>query len=102
MESYKKKIPFSYSNNIPKNLFHRQYPKIENKKYSSKEKPKITEIKPNQKYLKSFIYFHKKPVQIENKKEQIIKKVKEIIDSKTDIRLPLEYVDLSYDNPKNE
>ena len=27
---------------------------------------------------------------------------KEIIDSKTDIRLPLEYIDLSYDNPKNE
>jgi hypothetical protein len=40
---------------------------------------------------------------MENKKESFSKpKSKISIDSKTDVRLPIGYIDLSYDNPKNE
>jgi hypothetical protein len=40
---------------------------------------------------------------MENKKESFsMPKSKISIDSKTDVRLPIGYIDLSYDNPKNE
>ena len=101
MES-KKKIPFP-TKNINRNLFPKTYSFNENNKYSSKEKQKkCDEVKPKLKLKKSFIYHHKIP-KIENKKESISKpKSKITIDSKTEIRLPLEYIDLSYDNLKNE
>ena len=42
-------------------------------------------------------------VQIENKKEkENMIKTKISIDSRTEARLPKGYIDLSYDNPKNE
>ena len=101
MES-KKKIPFSCKN-INRNLFQKTYSFNENQKFSSKEnQKKYDETKAKQILKKSFIYHHKIPIS-ENKKEVASKlKSKISIDSKTEIRLPLEYIDLSYDNPKNE
>ena len=98
----KKKLQYSYNKNLPRNLFPKTYSFTENKKYSSKEMKKNVEINPNPKPLKTFLYFHKIPIS-ESKKEKNAKQKSEIkIDSKTEARLPLGYIDLSFDNPKNE
>ena len=101
----KKKLQLSYHKNIPRNLFPKTYSFTENKNYknySSKEIKKNVEIKTNPKPLKTAIYFHKIPIN-DSKKDKIIKPKSEIkIDSKTEARLPLGYIDLSFDNPKNE
>ena len=48
------------------------------------------------------ILLNKIPIN-ESKKDKNIKQKSEIkIDSKTEARLPLGYIDLSFDNPKNE
>ena len=102
MES-KKKIQLSFNNNINRNLFSKTLSFKENRKFNSKERQKkeneaIMIPKPK----KPFIYYHKIP-KMENKKESFSKpKSKISIDSKTDVRLPIGYIDLSYDNPKNE
>ncbi len=98
----KKRIPLSYNNNIQRNLFPKKNSFTENKKYSSKERTKnIEETKTKPKLIKSFIYYHKVSTTIiENKKENSKSKIS--IDSKTEARLPKGYIDLSYDNPKNE
>lgn len=98
----KKKLQLSYNKNIPRNLFPKTYSFTENKKYCSKERKKNAEIKPNPKPLKTTLYFHKIPIN-DSKKDKNIKQKSEIkIDSKTEARLPLGYIDLSFDNPKNE
>ena len=99
----KKKLPLSFNSNVPRNLFPKTLSFNENRKIPSKEKiKKIETSKQVHKPIKSFIYFKKLPT-MENKKEQNIKpKSIILIDSKTEARLPSEYIDLSYDNPKNE
>ena len=99
----KRKILLSFNNNIPKNLFQKMNSFSENKKYSSRERQKKSqESRLSSKQIKSYIYFHKIPIN-ENKKEQnIIHKSEIRIDSRTEVRLPLGYIDLSFDNPKNE
>ena len=99
----KKKLPLSLNGSIPRNLFPKTLSFKENRKYPSKEKNKnIEPPKQGHKPIKSFIYLKKFP-KSENKKEQnIIQKSKLLIDSKTEARLPQEYIDLSYDNPINE
>ena len=98
----KKRIPLSYNNNIQRNLFPKTHSFTENKKYSSKERAKnVEEAKTKPKLIKSLIYYHKIPTTtIENKKEN--SKTQISIDSRSEARLPKGYVDLSYDNPKNE
>ena len=95
----------SYHKNIQRNLFPKTYSFTENKNYknySTKEIKKNAEIKPNPKPLKTALYFHKIPIN-DSKKDKIIKQKSEIkIDSKTEARLPVGYIDLSFDNPKNE
>ena len=110
----KKRIPLYYNNNIQRNLFPKTHSFIEKKKYSANKKQNnnnYDQDKTKQKFLKSFIYFHKIAptvpmapiVQIENKKEkENMIKTKISIDSRTEARLPKGYIDLSYDNPKNE
>ena len=101
----KKKLQLSYHKNIPRNLFPKTYSFTENKNYknySTKEIKKNVEIKPNSKPLKTTLYFPKISIN-ESKKDKNIKQKSEIkIDSKTEARLPLGYIDLSFDNPKNE
>ena len=102
MES-KKKIHLSFNNNINRNLFSKTLSFTENRKFNSKERQKKeNEAKMIPKPKKQFIYYHKIP-KMENKKESFSKpKSKISIDSKTEVRLPIGYIDLSYDNPKNE
>lgn len=99
----KKKLPLSFNNKIPRNLFPKTHSFTENKKFSSKERQKNSdEAIQSSKQIKSFIYFHKIPLK-ENKKEQNLKQKSEArIDSRTEARLPQGYIDLSFDNPKNE
>lgn len=102
MES-KKIIQLSLNNNIKRNLFSKTFSFNENRKFNSKERKKIeneAKIIPNP--IKPFIYYHK-ITKRENKKQSLSKpKSKILIDSKTEVRLPLCYIDLSYDNPINE
>ena len=98
----KKKLPLSFSHNIHRNLFPKAYSFSENRKYSSKEKQKNSDEKLKPKQIKSFIYFPKIPVIEDKKEENIIHKSKISIDSKTEVRLPKGYIDISYDNPINE
>ena len=102
MES-KKKIQLSFNNNINRNLFSKTLSFKENRKFNSKERQKKeNDAKMIPKPKKPFIYCHKIP-KMENKKESFSKpKAKISIDSKTEVRLPIGYIDLSYDNPKNE
>jgi hypothetical protein len=102
MES-KKIIQLSFNSNIKRNLFSKTISFSENRKLNSKEKPKKeNESKTINKPIKPFIYYHKIPKK-ENKKPSLSKtKSKILIDSKTEVRLPLCYIDLSYDNPINE
>ena len=104
MES-KKKIQLSFNNNINinRNLFSKTLSFKEKRKFNSKERQKKeNEAKVIPKPKKPFIYYHK-ITKMENKKESFSKtKTKISIDSKTDVRLPIGYIDLSYDNPKNE
>ena len=102
MES-KRKIQLSINNNIKKNLFSKTLSFKENRKFDSKEKhKKENETKIIPKPIKPFIYYHK-ITKMENKKQSLSKPKSKIkIDSKTEVRLPLGYVDLSYDNPINE
>ncbi len=96
----KKKIPLSFNNNIQRNLFPKTLSFTENKKNPSKERQKNSdETKQKSKLVKSFIYFHKIAT-MENKKENSKSKIP--IDSRSEARLPQGYIDLSYDNPKNE
>ena len=102
MES-KKVIQLSFNNNIKRNLFSKSLSFNENRKFNSKENQnKENEAKIIPKPIKPFIYYHKIPKK-ENKKQTLSNpKSKILIDSKTEIRLPLCYIDLSYDNPINE
>ena len=102
MES-KKIIQLSLNNNIKRNLFSKTFSFNENRKLNSKERNKIeNEAKIIPKPIKPFIYYHK-ITKRENKKQSLSKpKSKILIDSKTEVRLPLCYIDLSYDNPINE
>ena len=99
----KKKLPLSFNNNIPRNLFQKSYSLTDNKKYSSKERQKkVGEVTQNHKSINSFVYFHKIAIN-ESKKEKNMKQKWEIkIDSKSEARLPVGYIDWSFDNPKNE
>jgi hypothetical protein len=99
----KKKLPLSLNGSIPRNLFPKTLSFKENRKFNSKERQKKeNEAKVIPKPKKPFIYYHK-ITKMENKKESFsMPKSKISIDSKTDVRLPIGYIDLSYDNPKNE
>ena len=103
MES-KKIIPLSFNNNIKRNLFSKTLSFNENRKFNSKERQKKeNESKIISKPIKPFILYSHKISKKENKKKSLSKpKSKILIDSKTEVRLPLCYIDLSYDNPKNE
>ena len=102
MES-KRKLPLSFNSNIPRTLFSKTYSFNENKNYTPKERQKKSEdFKQNSKLFKSLKFYHKKPIN-ENKNDQNIMQNTEIrIDSRTEARLPQGYIDLSFDNPKNE
>lgn len=99
----KKKLPLSFNNNIPRNLFQKAYSFTDNKKYSPKDRPKkVGDLMQSHKPINSFVYFHKIAIN-ESKKEKNLKQKWEIkIDSKSEARLPVGYIDLSFDNPKNE
>ena len=102
MES-KKILQLSFNDSIRRNLFSKTLSLNENRKFNSQERQKKeNESKIIQKPIKPFIYSHKISKK-ENKKKSLCKpKSKILIDSKTEVRLPLCYIDLSYDNPKNE
>ena len=53
--------------------------------------------------IKNFTYYHKISI-TDNKKDKEKEKDKDhaTVDSLSDIRLPLLYIDLSYDNPLNK
>ena len=96
-------IQFSYTNkNIKKNLFSKPHPNTEKKRISSPEK-KQPEKHLIPKALSSYIYFRKIP-KIEDKKVQsfIYKNKKTPIDSLSEIRLPPDFIDFSYDHQKTE
>ena len=98
----KNKLPLSFYN-TPKNLFPKTHSFTENKKYLSNERHKKSiDSTTSSKQIKSFIYFHKIPVK-ENIKDPTLKEKSETrIDSRTEARLPPGYIDLSFDNNKNE
>ena len=102
MES-KRKLPLSFNSNIPRTLFPKTYSFNENKNYTSKDKQKKSEeFRQNSKLFKSLKFYRKVPIN-ENKNDQNIIQNSEIrIDSRTEARLPQGYIDLSFDNPKNE
>ena len=102
MES-KRKLQLSFNSNIPRTLFSKTYSFNENKNYTPKERQKKSEdFKQNSKLFKSLKFYHKIPIN-ENKNDQNIMQNTEIrIDSRTEARLPQGYIDLSFDNPKNE
>ena len=99
----RKTMSLPFNSKISRNLFPKTYSFSEKRQFSSNEKQKKSEEEIQKpKHIKSFIYFQKFPI-IENKKdEEIIKKPKIVIDSKTEGRLPKGYIDISYDNPINE
>ena len=91
------KLPLSYKENIPKNLFLKPYPSTENKKKIS-EKTLQENLLPK-KQLSSYIYYRKIP-KMEDKKIKEHKKL--YVDSFSEIRLPLCFIDYSYDSKKIE
>ena len=96
-------IQFSYTNkNIKKNLFSKPHPNTETKRISSPEKKK-PEMLPVPKALSSYIYFKKIPKTEDKKVQSFSHKNKKVqIDSLSEIRLPFDFIDLSYDCQKNE
>ena len=92
------KIPLSDNENIPKNLFLKPCPSSEDKTKSSKEQIPPEKLVPK-KQLSSCIYYRKFP-KFDDKKIKVPTKLR--INSSSEIRLPLDFIDLSYDSKKNE
>ena len=96
------KLQFSFNNkNIKKNLFSKTHPNTEIKRIASPEKKQLDLSIP--KKLSSCIYFRKIPKMEDKKVQTFINKQKKIpIDSLSEIRLPPDFIDFSYDHQKNE
>ena len=96
-------IQLSYNGkNIKKNLFCKPHPNTEAKRLPSKEK-KDSEKLLIPKNLSSYIYYRKIPkLEDKNYLSNIIKQKKLYIDSLTEVRLPLDFIDLSYDDHKKK
>jgi hypothetical protein len=96
-------IQLSYNGkNIKKNLFSKPHPNTEAKRLQSKEK-KESENLPIPKNISSYIYYRKIPKLEDKNSHSTINKPKKIyIDSLTEVRLPLDFIDLSYDDHKKK
>ena len=96
-------IQLSYNGkNIKKNLFSKPHPNTETKRLQSKEK-KESENLHIPKNLSSYIYYRKIPKLEDKNYHSTINKPKKIyIDSLTEVRLPLDFIDLSYDDHKKK
>ena len=96
-------IQLSYNGkNIKKNLFSKPHPNTEAKRVQSKEK-KESENLLIPKNLSSYIYYRKIPKLEDKNHHSTINKPKKIyIDSLTEVRLPLDFIDLSYDDHKKK
>ena len=97
------KIQFSYNNKIiKKNLFSKQYPNTETKSSSLSENKQLENL-PVPKKLSSSIYCRKIIKNDDKKSQNYNQKTKKIIiDSLSEIRLPPDFIDLSYDHRKAE
>ena len=96
------KIQLSYNGkNIKKNLFSKSLSNTQINHISQDEnKPQENLSIP--KNTSSCVYIRKLPKMDDKKFQNIINKPKKFfIDSLTEVRLPLDFVDLSYDNHKN-
>ncbi len=96
------KLQLSYNGkNIKKNLFSKSLSNNEIKHLPQDEnKPKENLLIP--KNIGSCIYIRKFPKMDDKKFQNNINKPKKFfIDSLTEVRLPLDFVDLSYDNHQN-
>ena len=96
-------IQFSHNKeNIQKNLFSIPYTNTESKSLSSSEK-KSTEKALIPKKLNSSIYCRKIP-KLEDIKSKnfFFKQKKTFINSLSEVRLPMDFIDLSYDHKKVE
>ena len=97
------KIQFTYNGkNIKKNLFSKPYPNTELKHLSSDENQHSENLLIPRK-LNSCVYCRKIP-KMENKNiQKFINKPKKLfIDSLSEVRLPPDFIDLSYDHQKIE
>lgn len=96
-------MQFSFDKeNLQKNLFSKPYPNTEIKSISSEEKNQQAKLLIPKK-LNSCIYCRKIP-ETEDKKNKnfFFKQKKYLIDSISEIRLPFDYIDISYDQKKAE
>jgi hypothetical protein len=97
-------IQLSYSGkNIKKNLFSKPHPNTEAKRTPSDENKQPEKLLLPKKNLSSYIYYRKIP-KLDDKKlpSTNIKQKKIYIDSLTEVRLPLDFIDLSYDDHKKK
>ena len=97
-------IQFSYNGkNIKKNLFSKPHPNTEAKRLPSNENNEPEKLLLPKKNLSSYIYYKKIP-KLDDKKAQniFIKQKKIYIDSLSEVRLPLDFIDLSYDDHKKK
>ena len=97
------KLQLTYNNkNIKKNLFSKSQPNTETKNFSSSENKQLENL-PVPKKLTSCIYCRKILKNDDKKIQNHIQKQKKIvIDSLSEISLPPDFIDLSYDHRKNE
>ena len=97
-------IQLSYNGkNIKKNLFSKPHPNTEAKRTPSDENKQPEKLILPKKNLSSYIYYRKIP-KLDDKKlpNTNIKQKKIYIDSLTEVRLPLDFIDLSYDDHKKK
>ena len=88
--------------NIQNNLFSKPKLNIESKNISSAEKSQSEKLLIPKKFNSS-IYCRKIPKKEDNISKNFFFKQKNFpIDSLSEVRLPLDFIDLSYDNQKNE
>ena len=97
-------IQLSYNGkNIKKNLFSKPHPNTEAKRLPSDENKEPEKLLLPKKNLSSYIYYRKIPkLEDKNYLSNIIKQKKLYIDSLTEVRLPLDFIDLSYDDHKKK
>ena len=99
---YRINIQLSYNGkNIKKNLFSKPHPNTEAKPLQSKEKEDSEKKLILPKSISSYIYYRKIP-KLDDKNYHSIKPKKIYIDSLSEVRLPLDFIDLSYDYHKNK
>ena len=95
-------IQLSYNGkNIKKNLFSKPHPNTEAKPLQSKEKEDSEKKLILPKSISSYIYYRKIP-KLDDKNYHSIKSKKIYIDSLSEVRLPLDFIDLSYDDHKKK